>query len=66
MQRRGVAPDVFEPVAFVYLFAESAIFLLELTALHRARDQQFDLVEVERLGDEIVSAAFHRLHCEIH
>jgi hypothetical protein len=65
MQRRRIAPDVFEPVTFVHLFAERAIFLLKFAALHRARDQQFDFVEVQRLGDEIVSAAFHRLDCDI-
>ena len=29
-------------------------------ALHRARDEQLDLVEIERLRHEIVSPAFHR------
>ena len=66
MQCRRIAPDVFESVTFVHLFPQRAIFLLEFAALHRARDQQFNLVEIERLGDEIVSTAFHRLHCEIH
>ena len=44
---------------------ERAVFLLELSALHRARDQQFDFVEVERLGHEIVRTAFHRLDCDV-
>ena len=65
MQRRRIAPDIFEPVTLVHLFAERAIFLLKFAALHRARDQQFDFVEIQRLGDEIVSAAFHRLDCDI-
>ena len=65
MQRRRIAPDIFEPVTLVHLFAERAIFLLKFAALHRARDQQFDFVEVQRLGDEIVSATFHRLDCDI-
>ena len=66
MQCRRVAPNVFESVTFVNLLPKRAIFLLELAPLHRARDQHFDLVEVERLGHKIVRAAFHRLDCHIH
>ena len=45
--------------------AQRAIFLLKLSALHRTRDQQFHLVEVERFGDKIVRTAFHRFDCDI-
>ena len=38
-----------------------AIFLLHPARLQRARDQHFNFVEIERLGHEIVGAAFHRL-----
>ena len=65
MQRPRIAPDVFESVTLVDLFAKCAIFLLKFAALHRSRDEQFDFVEVQRLGDEIVSATFHRLDCDI-
>ena len=66
MQCRRVAPDVFEPVTFLHLFAQRAILLLKLPALHRTGDEQFDFVEIQRFGDEIVCAALHRLHCDIH
>ena len=59
MQRCRVAPDVFEAVTLVHLLPERAIFLLKSAALHRASDQQFNFVEIERLGHKIVSAAFH-------
>ena len=65
VQRCGVAPDVFEAIAFVHLLAERAIFLLKFASLHRARDQHFDFVEIERLRHEVVGAAFHRLDCDI-
>jgi len=41
MQRRGIAPDIFETVSFVHLLPQRAIFLLKLSALHCARDQYF-------------------------
>jgi len=50
MQCCRVSPDVFEAVTFLHLFPKRAIFLLEVPALHRARDQQLNLVEIERLG----------------
>jgi hypothetical protein len=65
MQRGRVAPNIPKPVTFVHLLPQRAIFLLELAALHGAREQQFNLVEIERLGDKIVCTAFHRLDCDI-
>ena len=59
-QRRRFADDVFESVTFVHLLTQRPIFLLHPAAGQGARDQDFDLVEVERLGHEIVGAAFHR------
>ena len=65
VQRGRVAPDIFQPVTFVHLLPQRAVFLFQFAALYRARDQQFDLVEVERFGHKIVSAAFHRFDCDI-
>ena len=65
MQCCRVSPDVLEAVTFIHLFPKRAIFLLELPALHGSRDQQLNLVEVERLGHKIVGAAFHCFHCDI-
>ena len=34
--------------------------------MHRARDEQFNFIEVERLGNKIVGTAFHRFHGYVH
>ena len=65
VQSSRVAPNVLEAVALVHLLAKRAIFLLEFATLHRARDHQFDFVEIERLRDKIVGAALHRFHRDI-
>jgi hypothetical protein len=53
--------DVFQAVPFVDLLAKRPVLLLHLAAGQRPRDQHFDLVQVQRLGHEIVGAALHRL-----
>src|SRR6266566_2605686 len=63
--RRRIAPNVFESVTLIDLLTERAIFLLEFASLHRARDQHFDLVEIKRLGNKIVGAAFHRFDRDV-
>ncbi len=60
-QRRRFADDVLEAETFVHLLAQRPILLLHPPAGQRPRDQDFDLVEIERLGHEIVGAALHRL-----
>ena len=60
MQGRRFADDIFQPVTLIHLLPQRAIFLLQLPGAERARDQHFDLVEIERLGHKIVGAALHR------
>ena len=59
VQCRRVTPDIFEPITLVHLLAERAIFLLQSAGLQGACDQQLDFVQIERLRDKIVGAAFH-------
>ena len=65
MQCGRVAPNIFEAIALIHLPPERAVFLLEFAPLHRVRNQQFDFVQIERLGDKIVGAAFHRFDRDI-
>jgi len=45
MQCCRVSQNVLEAVPFIHLFPECTIFLLELAALHGARDQQTRLCQ---------------------
>ena len=61
-QGERFAENIFQTEAFVDLLTQSPVLLLHPARLQCARDQDFDLIEVERFGHEIVSAAFHRFH----
>ena len=62
MQGSRIAPDVFQPITLIDLLTERAIFLLEFATPHRAGDQHFYFVEIQRFGHKIVRSAFHRFH----
>src|SRR5207237_2873256 len=64
-QYRRFSDDVLESVAFVDLLTQGTVFLLQLPASQSARDQHFNLVEIERLSNEVVGAAFHRFDRDV-
>ncbi len=65
MEGGRFAPNVFEAVTLVHLLPERAIFLLQFATLHGTGNQQFDFVQIKRLGDKIVCAAFHRFDRDV-
>ena len=65
-QRGRISDDVFQAKTLVHLLLQHPIFLLEFSAAERSRDQHFHLVEIQRLGHEIIRATLHCLHRRIH
>ena len=60
------ADQPLEPVLALDLLLQLDDFLLHLPAAQRPVDQDFQPVDVQRLGDEIVRAALHRLDRRVH
>ena len=66
LHRVGRARDVLKAVLDVEFAAERHDLLLQRTRLQGLRDAQVELVEVDRLREEVVRAVLHRLHGEVH
>ena len=61
-----LAEDALHGVLALHLLLEGDVLDLQLAAAQGAFDQEIDLIKVQRLGDEVVGAAAHGLHCGVH
>ncbi len=66
LERVGFADDALDGEFLPDLLLERGVFLLQMAAAQGAFDEQLHLVEIQRLGDEMVGPAPHRLHRRVH
>jgi hypothetical protein len=57
----ALADDAFEATLGLELALQIEVFVAQPLALERVRDDQLDLVQLERLGDVVVGAELHGL-----
>src|SRR5436305_6820798 len=65
-QRDGFSEDILEPIALINLLTQTPVLLLYSPRLQSARNQDLDFIQIERLGNKIVSPPFHSLDRGIH
>jgi hypothetical protein len=58
----GIADEFFQAEFLVELLAQLPVFRFDPARVKRAGQDHVEFLEVERLGDVIVGAPFHRLH----
>ncbi len=63
---RRFADQAVELVGLFDLLGKLLVFRLQIAAAQGALEQHFDLVEIERLGDEVPGPAAHRLDGGVH
>ena len=61
----GGAEEAFEAEFFVDLVVEFDHFAFHLAGAEGAADEDFEAIDIEGFGDEIVGAAFHGFHGDI-
>lgn len=65
-ERVSLAEDALNAELLLDLLLQDLVFLLQAAAAQGAFHQQFDLVQVQRLGDKMVGAAPHGLDGGVH
>jgi len=63
---RRTADDAAESLLRLDLFAQHAVFRLELQMVADSLQQQLEFFQAEGLGDEVECAGFHCLHRRLH
>ena len=66
LHRLRVPQQPVQSVALRHLLLQRDILHLQRAAAQRTFDEQVQFLDVERLGDEMISAPLHRLHGHVH
>ena len=66
LHHRRLPDQALQPVPLLHLLLELDHLRLDLPRAERALQQDFEPVDVDGFGDEIIRAAAHRLDCGVH